>query len=124
MDLYTYRATINYVHDGDTINVDLDQGLDQWHKRLNVRFLGGNAAELRTPGGDAAAANLKAMLPLGTVITLRSVAWDKFGGRVDADVVQLAGVDLIQLLITEQWLAPWDGTGPKPVPPWPRTVSA
>ena len=122
LEPYTYKATVNYVHDGDTINVNLDQGLDEWHHRLSVRFLGSNAAELGTPGGDAAAANLKALLPAGTKVVLRSVAWDKFGGRVDADVLEVDGTDLIQTLIAQQWLAAWDGTGTRPVPPWPRTV--
>jgi endonuclease YncB( thermonuclease family) len=119
---YVYNATVVSVHDGDTIKVDLDQGLDEWHHRLNVRFMGCNAAELGTAGGDAAAVNLKALLPPGTQVVLRSVAWDKFGGRVDADVIEVDGSDLIQQLITEQWLIPWDGTGTRPVPPWPRTV--
>lgn len=122
LDLYVYAATVVSVHDGDTIRVDLDQGLDEWHRRLSVRFMGCNAAELGTPGGDAARDNLTALLPAGAQIRLRSVAWDKYGGRVDADVIEVDGTDLIAQLISEQWLAAWDGTGARPVPPWPRTV--
>lgn len=120
MEPYVYNATVNYVHDGDTINVDLDFGLEVWRRKLSVRFAGCNAAELGSPGGDAAAVNLKAVLPPGSVLTLRSVAWDKYGGRIDADAVELSGVDLIQSLIADNWLAAWDGTGTRPVPPWPR----
>jgi endonuclease YncB( thermonuclease family) len=120
---YVFNATVVSVHDGDTIKVDLDQGLDEWHRNLNVRFDGCNAAELGTAAGTAAAANLKALLPVGTRLTLRSVSWDKYGGRVDADVIEVDGTDLIQTLIAQQWLAAWNGAGTRPVPIWPRTVT-
>lgn len=123
LDPYVFNATVDYVHDGDTIRVSIDLGLNVWAKSWSIRFVGCNAAELGTPGGDAAAANLKALLPPGTQVTLKSVAYDKFGGRLDADVIEVDGTDLIQQLIAEQWLAAWDGTGTRPVPPWPRTVS-
>jgi hypothetical protein len=41
---------IEDVHDGDTITVHLDQGLDQCHT-INLRLLGVFAAELNKPGG-------------------------------------------------------------------------
>lgn len=41
------------VHDGDTLTVHVDLGLDQCHT-INLRLLGVFAAELRTSGGPAA----------------------------------------------------------------------
>lgn len=126
---FVFPATVKSVHDGDTIHANIDQGLGTWNHGISarvegmaIRFIGCNAAELGTPGGDAAAANLTSVLPPGTQIWLRAAAWDKYGGRLDADVVEVDGTDLIQTLIDQQWLAAWDGTGTRPVPPWPRTV--
>jgi endonuclease YncB( thermonuclease family) len=88
---------------------------------LPIRLLGCNAAEHGTPAGDAATAHLKQLLPPGTVVTLSTLAADKYGTRWDADVTLPDGRDLVELLIREQWAAPWYGLGPKPQPPRPRT---
>lgn len=130
LEPYVYNAVVTEVHDGDTIRANIDLGCGIWNHGgaktvdgMAIRFVGCNAAELGTPGGDAAAANLQALLPAGTPVVLRSLAWDKYGGRMDADVLEVDGTDLIQQLIAEQWLAVWDGTGERPVPPWPRTTA-
>lgn len=130
LEPYVYNAVVESVVDGDTIHASIDLGIGVWARGTDksrwgmlIRFDGCNAAEHGTPGGDAATANLTALLPPGTPVTLRSVDWDKYGDRIDADVIELDGTDLIQQLIAEQWLAAWDGTGERPVPPWPRTVT-
>lgn len=41
------------VHDGDTLTVHLDLGVDECHT-IRLRLLGVFATELRTPGGSAA----------------------------------------------------------------------
>lgn len=129
LEPYVYNAVVTSVHDGDTLRANIDLGTGIWNHGgaktvdgMAIRLVGCNAAELGTPGGDAAAANLQALLPAGTPIVLRSLTWDKYGGRMDADIIEVDGTDLIQQLIAEQWLAAWDGTGERPVPPWPRTV--
>jgi len=126
-DLWTYRATVNAVHDGDTLEVNVDLGFDV-HEVVSVRLLGCNARELRDLGGVEARDNLRALLPPGAGALLRTVKPDKFGGRYDAAVefINASGqvVDLVAYLIEEQWVAPWNGRGEKPVPPWPRTVTS
>lgn len=126
MEPYVYNAVVASpspgvpaVHDGDSFHADLDLGMGVWMRGLMVRFNGANAAELGTPGGAAARDNLRAILPDGTKLLLRSVAWDKYGGRIDADVIY-DNTDMVAELVADDWLAPWDGTGPRPVPPWPR----
>ena len=116
---YTYRATVLEVHDGDTIKADLDLGLNVWIKGAALRLLGCNARELSEPGGTEARDHLSGILPVGTVVTLHTVKPDKFGGRYDAQVELGDGTDLVALLISTGWAAAWDGTGTKPVPPWP-----
>lgn len=120
--IYNFPGTISRVIDGDTIVVILDLGFDI-AMRADVRLNGCNAAEVSTDAGKAARDNLTALLPVGTNVAVRSVGWDKYGGRCDGDIKLADGQDLVQLLISEQWAAPWNAKGPKPVPPWPRTVS-
>jgi len=136
---YTYPATVLDVIDGDTLHLDLELGrarhrnhdygfhlyAEGFALRLHLtgRLLGLNAAEHGTPGGDAATANLTALLPPGTacqVITSPSLV-DKYGGRWDVRLlVGSPSYDLGDWLVAQGWAAAWDGTGPKPVPPWPR----
>jgi endonuclease YncB( thermonuclease family) len=124
---YTYRATIVGNHDGDTLTATVALGFDVTFT-TNVRLLGMNARELSAPGGKEARDNLRALLPAGTVVTLTSESWDKYGGRTDATITYLGADgtphDLVGDLIAGQWGAPYSGSGPMPVPPWPRTVAA
>lgn len=123
---FQLNAYVTRVYDGDTIYVDVDWGKRRWDKDQPIRLLGCNAAELKTPGGDAAAANLQTMLPVGTWVGLATVKDDKFAPRWDCMITHIdatgAQTDLVRELIIQQWAAPWDGNGTKPVPPWPRTV--
>lgn len=125
---FTYNATVLSVHDGDTINVDVDHGFFVHQTPTPIRLLGCNAAELGTPGGDAAKANLEALLPAGTPVVLQTAKPDKFAPRWDA-AVMYRGTDgrfreLVDDLIAQGWAAEWNGKGTKPVPPWPRVVAA
>lgn len=83
---YTYYATITKVYGGDTFTADLNLGLDTWRHRLNVRLNGCNSIELKEPGGKEAQANLASILPVGTVVLLQSVKYDRYGGLIDAQV--------------------------------------
>jgi endonuclease YncB( thermonuclease family) len=122
---YIYNATIISTHDGDTTTVAIDVGFEVAFT-TNVRLLGMNARELSAPGGKEARDNLRALLPPGTVVTLSSEKVDKYGGRYDATITYLAADgtahDLVGDLVAGQWGAPYGGSGPMPVPPWPRTV--
>lgn len=137
--LHTYPATVLEVHDGDTIKVAIQLGRSRAHEQdlgfhiyvenhtltlhLPIRMLGCNARELHEPGGVEARDNLIALLPAGTRVSLRTVAADKYGTRYDAAVTLPDGSDLVTGLIAGQWAAAWDGSGVKPVPPWPRTIT-
>jgi endonuclease YncB( thermonuclease family) len=118
--MFTYAAVVERVIDPDGLGLAVDLGFDTWH-RGSFRLLGCNARELSQLGGREAAANLAALLPVGTQVTIRSVKPDKFGGRYLAVVTLPDGSDLVSTLIAEGWAAAWNGTGTKPVPPWPRS---
>jgi endonuclease YncB( thermonuclease family) len=117
---YRYTATVTAVHDGDTLTADIDLGFGIWVRGAQFRVLGLNARELSEPGGTEARANLAALLPPHTTVTLTSVKPDKYGGRYDALIALPDSRDLSSLLIATGWAAPWNGRGGKPIPPWPR----
>jgi endonuclease YncB( thermonuclease family) len=120
--IWTYpRATVAYVHDGDTLAADLDLGFGLKLRQL-LRLDGCNAIELSQPGGHEARYNLGAMLPVGVVVPVSVVSLDKYAGRCDAQVTLPDGRDLVTVLIAGQWAVAWNGLGPKPTPPWPRTI--
>ena len=125
MITWRMRATVRNVHDGDTIYADLDQGLGIWNRNIGLRLAGINARELSEPGGKEARDVVAAMLPVGTVVDIVSLGWDKFAGRIDADVTLFDGRNLGAVLVEKQWAATWDGKGSRAdhVPPWPRTVA-
>lgn len=120
--MYEYKAVIVHVHDGDTLSVTADLGFEVLLE-VDVRLLGCNARELSQPGGTEARDHLIDLLPIGTSVVIKTVKPDKFGGRYDAAITLADGSDLVLLLIAQQWVAPWNGRGTKPVPPWPRTVT-
>lgn len=127
MTTWTFpRADVVRVIDADTVELDVisDIGFgDSISRRRSFRLYGINTRELDEPGGLEAFEYVKSLLPVGMRLTLRSVKVDKYGGRYDATLLDDQGRDLSSVLITGQWAAPWNGRGPKPVPPWPRTLT-
>lgn len=131
-----YSARVARIHDGDTIDVDLelvavahlsmrdhDLGFNVHRtpagvvlEDQSVRFYGCNAPELATDAGKAALAFLETVLKVGDVVTLTSHGWDKYGGRIDGTLTLAGGRDLVDLMCGAGHAAYWDGHGPKPVP--------
>jgi len=118
-------ALVREVHDGDTLYGWVDQGLGIWNHGtskagLGLRLWGCNARELAQPGGVEARDHLATLIPVGSVVPITCMAWDKYQGRIDV-AVDLPGIgDLVTHLAGTGWVAPWDGTGTRPLPPWPR----
>ena len=46
--MYEYKALINRVIDGDTVDVDIDLGFGIWMKDERIRVMGIDTPELRT----------------------------------------------------------------------------
>lgn len=108
---YTYRATVNRVIDGDTIDVDLDVGFNTT-MRKRLRFLGIDTWEVRgseKPQGLIAKARLEEMLQTSDKIYVQTVmdARGKYG-RVLAFL--WTETDGVLVNVNEQLLAEGHGT--------------
>jgi micrococcal nuclease len=95
MNLYTYKAKVMRVIDGDTIELTIDLGYKvYWNS--NCRLHGINAPELK---GDQMDAGLKAReflrsrLPVGRDIVIRSKSLDKYG-RPIVEIINMDGTIL------------------------------
>lgn len=125
---FQFWATVRSVHDGDTLYGYVDQGIGMWNYGLakagmGLRLYGCNSIELDEPGGKEARDYLASLIPVGSEIPIIAMAWDKWAGRIDVSIILPKIGDLVTHLISQQWAAgPYYGTGPKPVPPWPRTI--
>jgi len=96
--MWTYRAKVVRVIDGDTVDVDVDLGFGIWQKNERVRIMGIDTPESRTRNkiekkfGLAAKAKLKTLLGKNTVLktTINKKGVDMKGkfGRVLGDFLQ------------------------------------
>jgi micrococcal nuclease len=112
--VYEYVAVVRSVHDGDTFRADVDLGFDVWIKNIPFRLLGLNAPEIGSETGRASRDYLRALMPPGTEIVIRTKkdAKEKYG-RMLATVLGALG-DVNQAMIGSGHALPWDGTGPRP----------
>lgn len=102
-----YPAKVLDWHDGDTAHLDIDVGFA--HRviaygldgsvQMSCRIYGINAPELNTDAGKAALAYAQTLCPNGTMVTVVSHSWDKYGGRFDGDVFLPDGRNLGQAMI-------------------------
>ena len=107
--MYTYKAKLLRVVDGDTCDAQIDLGFDVSIKK-RIRFAGINAPESRTRDleekarGLAAKDRVKAILAENPSFTLESTEIGKYGrvlGKIHIDV--LDGVEgLTQICLNEQ----------------------
>ena len=81
--MYTYRAIVRRIVDGDTIDCDVDMGFRAWRMNERFRLAGINAPEVRGPERDAGKASkafVESMIRPGdevTIVTARDP--DNFG---------------------------------------------
>lgn len=98
--MYEYLATVLRVVDGDTVNVDVDLGLDISH-RIKLRLYGINAPEMSTAEGILAKQHLIELLGTTNPVKILTVK-DKVEkyGRYLATII-VAGVNLNQQMVTD-----------------------
>lgn len=126
---WTFPGTsLDRIVDGDSffarVSRDMDYGFHIHIAPSSVqkfRLNGCNAAPLSTDSGLGARAFLEGLLAPAP-FTLESVGPYKFGDEWMAEVTLQDGRRVTDVMIAEQWAAPWRGRGMPPLPPWPRTV--
>jgi endonuclease YncB( thermonuclease family) len=118
---YVYNATVVRVIDGDTVLLDVDCGF-YVIIRQSCRLSGLNAIEHNKPGGPEATAHLLGMLPAGQPVVVRSAGVDKYAGRFEGVITLPDGRDVGAQMVADGYAAIWNGTGPRPTPPWPIPV--
>jgi endonuclease YncB( thermonuclease family) len=125
-----WDAIVDKVHDGDTVNLDIDikkavRGVDKTlgfhvyiaNRRLRfhnaTRLYGINAPELTTDAGKAARAALQRQLPVGTAVQVTT--WlaqnDKYGRLLGRICLPTKYVN--QWMVTNGHASVYYGTGPK-----------
>jgi micrococcal nuclease len=81
--MYTYRAIVRRIVDGDTIDCDVDMGFRAWRMNERFRLADINAPEVRGPEreqGKAATAFVKSLIQPGDEITIETAKDpDNFG---------------------------------------------
>lgn len=76
-ELYTYKALVEKVVDGDTLWLNIDVGFSCW-SRQKVRFRGIDAPEIATKEGQVAKAHTEARLKKVPFVVVKTYKSDKF----------------------------------------------
>ena len=110
--MYEYKALINRIVDGDTVDIDIDLGFGIWMKDERVRVMGIDTPESRTSDrlekifGLAAKERLKELIPEGSIQILKTEV-DKDGedakgkfGRILGDFI-VDGYRITEILVDE-----------------------
>lgn len=130
MSDYTYDAVVTSVHDGDTLTLEMDMGLDVTLRKFKVRLFGLNAPELVTSEGKKAKAFLAGLIPAGSKVVVETVKdkTEKYGrflasiykavpARADLKLPAArpdGSVSLNEILVLNGYAKPYFGVGPKP----------
>ena len=108
-------ARVSRVYDGDTVFVWILLG--KYPLELSVRVNGIDTPEMRgkyrsnleIEVASAARDRVKELID-GKVVSIQIYSWDKYGGRVIADIyVDKKGTTLSSILLTEGLAKPYDG---------------
>jgi micrococcal nuclease len=116
--MYEYAARVIKVVDGDTVDVDIDLGLDV-HRKERLRILGVDAPEVSAPGpeGENARDWLRKYLLPGDTVIIRTVKdrKEKYGrylASIQAAPAAWEGalpIDISAEMIKAGYARPYDG---------------
>jgi micrococcal nuclease len=111
-----YDMVVTKVTDGDTIRVEAPWLLPELGDDIAIRILGidtpekGGRAQCEKEAalGAEATAFAQSIIGVGDTVQVNVLQWDKFGGRINADVF-VDGADFAQLQIEKGLAVPYDG---------------
>lgn len=115
--MYEYHAKLVSLHDGDTGRFDVSLGWGAWLANQPLRFAGIDAPELGTTEGRAARDFVRALLPVGIDVWIRTHRDqdDKFGRLLATiylapeDLDDPGAVSVNQLIINAGHAHAYDG---------------
>nr|QBK86375.1 MAG: thermonuclease/nuclease [Marseillevirus LCMAC102] len=118
------KAKITDVYDGDTCTVIFAFGTE--FLKIKIRVLGVDTPEIKVRGVDKS--NKKAVTLaklekeagiivrddvrnqiLNSIVSIKMIKWDKFGGRVDGEIFLQKGGTLTDFLLKHNLAKPYDG---------------
>lgn len=115
-----YGAVVHHPWDGDTSYCTVWDPVIQLPVVVGVRVRGIQAPELHDPGGPDVAAYLRdELLPVGDHVVVGDVGPYPRAGHITASITTAAGVDVAARLLSLGYAVPYNGTGIKPMVPWP-----
>lgn len=114
--MYTYKAKVNRVIDGDSVVLDIDLGFDTWLNNQSIRLVGVDAPESRTRDlvekqfGNLAKARVKELLQVGSPVIIRTYrdSEGKFG-RILGEILTSEEININDLLIEERLAVYYQG---------------
>ena len=118
--MYEYNAKIIRWLDGDSLDVELDLGVDTL-RRMRVRLACVNAPEVHSKDPDekerglAALAFASALAPPGSAVRTKTDKPKEKFGRYLARIWTASGKDVAVELIAAQLARAWDGSGERPI---------
>lgn len=105
--MYEYEAIITRIVDGDTLDVLIDLGL-QTHRKEKIRLYGINAYELNTPQGIKARERLLQLLPVGSIVIIKTIKDKKEKyGRYLGIITNSQGQEINPLMVNEGHAVPY-----------------
>ena len=104
--MYTYKARLNRIIDGDSIVLDIDLGFDMWMNNQHIRIYGIDTPESRTRDldekarGKMATAHVSSLLEPGDIVIINTYK-DKGGkfGRILGKITNVDGIDVGESLL-------------------------
>lgn len=111
-----YDMKVTKVTDGDTIRVEATWMPPELGDDIALRIMGidtpekGGRAKCDAEAalGAEATAFAKSVIAVGDIVQVNLLHWDKFGGRIDADVF-VNGENFAQMQIDKGLAVPYDG---------------
>ena len=114
--MFTYKAKVDRIIDGDSIVLNIDLGFNTWLNKQHIRLHGIDTPEIRTRDlvekqqGNLAKARVEELIKVGDSVIIKSILdkYEKFG-RILGIIELQNGINLNQLLIEEFLAVPYYG---------------
>jgi micrococcal nuclease len=97
--MWTYRAKVAKVVDGDTLDLDVDLGFRVTH-RVRARLARIDTAETSTPEGKQVKVLVAERVPVGTDVMIVTGKGDRYG-RWIAEIATADGLNLSDWLLAQ-----------------------